>query len=124
MCYLLQGTVKLVFQPGEEGHAGAHHVLKEGALEGVEAIFGLHVSPEKFVGTIGSRPGPILAGAGRFYAIVQGVGGHAAAPHKTRDPIVAVSMAVIALQQIISRETDPLEARVFSLLEYSLGFTC
>ncbi|XP_071910726.1 IAA-amino acid hydrolase ILR1-like 3 [Coffea arabica] len=111
----LKGTVKLVFQPGEEGHAGAYHVLQEAALEGVEAIFGLHVSPEMFVGTIGSRPGPMLAGSGRFSAIVQGIGGHAAAPHKTRDPIVAASMAIVALQQIVSRETDPLEARVVSI---------
>lgn len=111
----LKGTVKLVFQPGEEGHAGAYHVLQEGVLEGVEAIFGLHVSPELFVGNIGSRPGPMLAGAGRFSAIVQGIGGHSAAPHKTRDPIVAASMAIVALQQIVSRETDPLEARVVSI---------
>ncbi|KAL3536064.1 hypothetical protein ACH5RR_004525 [Cinchona calisaya] len=111
----LKGTVKLVFQPGEEGHAGAYHVLEEGALEGVEGIFGLHVLPAMFVGTIGSRPGPVMAGAGRFLAVVQGVGGHAAAPHKTRDPIIAVSMAIVALQQIVSRETDPLEARVVSV---------
>ncbi|CAK9180571.1 unnamed protein product [Ilex paraguariensis] len=111
----LQGSVKLVFQPGEEGHAGAYHMLKEGALNGFQAIFGLHVSPELPTGVIGSRPGLMMAGAGRFLAVIQGVGGHAASPHKTRDPILAASFAVIALQQIVSRETDPLDARVVSV---------
>ncbi|KAL2503075.1 IAA-amino acid hydrolase ILR1 [Forsythia ovata] len=109
------GTVKLVFQPGEEGHAGAYHVLKDGALDGVQAIFGLHVAPNLPTGTISSRPGPIMAGSGRFLAIIQGKGGHAAIPHTTRDPILALSMAILALQQIVSRETDPLEARVVSI---------
>ncbi|KAL2481702.1 IAA-amino acid hydrolase ILR1 [Abeliophyllum distichum] len=111
----LKGTVKLVFQPGEEGHAGAYHVLKDGALDGVQAIFGLHVAPNLPTGTISSRPGPIMAGSGRFLAIIQGKGGHAAIPHTTRDPILALSMAILALQQIVSRETDPLEARVVSV---------
>ncbi|XP_060196465.1 IAA-amino acid hydrolase ILR1-like 3 [Lycium barbarum] len=111
----LKGTVKLVFQPAEEGCAGASHMLEEGALDGVKAIFGMHVSPYLPTGIIGSRPGPIMAGAGRFTAIMQGKGGHAALPHNTRDPVLAVSMAVLALQQLVSRETDPLESRVVSV---------
>lgn len=111
----LKGTVKLVFQPGEEGHAGAYHMLNEGALDGVQAIFGLHVWPNLPTGTIGSKPGPIMSGSGRFLVIIQGKGGHAAAPHKTRDPILAASLSILALQQIVSRETDPLEARVVSV---------
>lgn len=87
-------------------------MLEEGALDGFQAMFGLHVWPFMPVGTIGSRPGPIMAGSSRFSAIMQGKGGHAAIPHKTRDPILAVSMAVLALQQLVSRETDPLESRV------------
>ncbi|XP_075638875.1 IAA-amino acid hydrolase ILR1-like 3 [Castanea sativa] len=110
----LQGTIKLVFQPGEEGHAGAFYMLKEGALDKVNAIFGLHVLPQMPTGTIGSRPGPMLAGSGRFIAIIRGKGGHAANPHVTRDPVLAASLAIISLQQIISRETDPLEAMVIS----------
>lgn len=110
-----KGTVKLVFQPGEEGHAGAYHMLKEGALDGCQAIFGLHVEPGMPTGMIGSKPGPLLASSGRFVASIQGKGGHAASPHKTRDPILAASMAILALQQIVSRQTDPLEARVISL---------
>ena len=107
-----QGTVKLVFQPGEEGHAGAYHVLKEGALDDSQAIFGLHVAPEMLTGTVGSKPGPLLAGSARFSSVIQGKGGHAASPHLGRDPVLAASLAILALQQIVSRETDPLEARV------------
>lgn len=111
----LKGTVKLVFQPAEEGRGGAYHMLKEGALDGVEAIFGLHVAPDIATGSIDSRPGPMLAGSGRFTAVIQGKGGHAAAPHKTRDPVLAASLSILALQQIVSRETDPLESRVVSI---------
>ncbi|XP_057778002.1 IAA-amino acid hydrolase ILR1-like 3 [Salvia miltiorrhiza] len=111
----LKGTIKLVFQPAEEGHAGAYHMIKQGALDGVEAIFGLHVDPTLPTGTVSSKPGPMLAGAGRFKVDVQGKGGHAASPHKTTDPVLALAMVVLALQHIISRETDPLESRVVSI---------
>ncbi|KAL0374823.1 UNVERIFIED_CONTAM: IAA-amino acid hydrolase ILR1-like 7 [Sesamum radiatum] len=111
----LKGTVKLVFQPGEEGYAGAHYMIQDGALDGVEAIFALHVDPSVPTGSVSAKPGPMLAGSGRFSVIIQGKGGHAASPHKTRDPIVAVSMMILALQHIVSRETDPLEARVISI---------
>lgn len=116
-----KGTIKLVFQPGEEGHAGAYHMIKQGALDGVEAIFGLHVDPSSPTGTVASKPGPMLAGSGRFSVVIQGKGGHAASPHKTRDPVLVLSMVVLALQHIISRETDPLEPRVclFSCFQYT-----
>ncbi|KAH9674452.1 IAA-amino acid hydrolase ILR1-like 3 [Citrus sinensis] len=111
----LKGTVKLVFQPGEESYGGAYHMIKEGALEKFQGIFGLHVAPELPTGTIGSRPGPMLAGSMRFLAVIEGKGGHAAMPHATRDPVLAASFAILALQQIVSRETDPLEARLVSV---------
>lgn len=91
-------------------------MLKEGALDDFQAIFGLHVSPGMPTGTVGSKPGPLLAGAARFSAVIKGKGGHAASPHVGRDPVLAASLAILALQQIVSRETDPLEARVFLLL--------
>ncbi|KAK9170355.1 hypothetical protein Syun_002495 [Stephania yunnanensis] len=78
----LKGTVKLVFQPAEESKAGAYHMLQESALDGIDAMFGLHVSPALSTGSIGSRPGPMLAGSGRFAATIQGEGGHAANPHR------------------------------------------
>ncbi|XP_031103146.1 IAA-amino acid hydrolase ILR1-like 3 [Ipomoea triloba] len=111
----LKGTVKLVFQPAEEGMGGAYHMIKEGALDDIQSMFGMHVWPGMSVGTIASKPGPLLAGSNRFSAVIQGKGGHAAAPHKTRDPVLALSMAILALQQLVSRETDPLEARVVSI---------
>lgn len=111
----LKGTVNLVFQPGEEGNAGAYHMLQESNVDKLQAIFGLHVWPNLPTGTIGSKPGPLLAGSARFSAVIQGIGGHAAAPHETRDPTLAAALSILALQQIVSRETDPLEARVVTV---------
>ncbi|KAI3775790.1 hypothetical protein L1987_45544 [Smallanthus sonchifolius] len=111
----LKGTIKLIFQPGEEGLAGAYHMLKHSALDNIKAAFAIHVLPQYPVGFVASRPGPVLAGSGRFTATIKGTGGHAAAPHLSKDPIVAASMAVVALQQIVSRETDPLESRVVTI---------
>ena len=107
-----KGTVKLIFQPAEEGKAGAYHMLQEGALEKVQAIFGLHVNPHLQTGAISSRPGPILAASGRFLAVIQGKGGHAADPHQSTDPVLAASSAILSLQPLVSREADPLDARV------------
>ena len=110
--HFLKGTVKLVFQPGEEGYAGAYHMLQDGALDDINSIFALHVLPLIPSGVIASRPGPVLAGAGLFSTTIEGKGGHAAAPHMTKDPILAAVFAILALQQIVSRETNPLEANV------------
>ncbi|KAG8081067.1 hypothetical protein GUJ93_ZPchr0007g6213 [Zizania palustris] len=110
-----KGTVKLVFQPAEEGHAGAYHVLESGALDDISAIFGLHVTSSLPVGAVESRPGPFLSAAARFTATVTGKGGHAAVPHGAVDPVVAVSSSVLSLQQLVARETDPLEAAVVSV---------
>uniref|UniRef100_A0A0D9WXA4 Peptidase M20 dimerisation domain-containing protein n=1 Tax=Leersia perrieri TaxID=77586 RepID=A0A0D9WXA4_9ORYZ len=111
----LKGTVKLVFQPAEEGYAGAHHVLQEGVLDDVSAIFGLHVDPNTPVGAVYSRPGPFLAASGRFLITINGKGGHAASPHNAVDPILTASSAIVSLQQVVARETDPLEAAVISV---------
>ncbi|EER93138.1 hypothetical protein BDA96_01G022900 [Sorghum bicolor] len=111
----LKGTVKLVFQPAEEGHAGGYHVLKEGVLDDVQAIFAVHVDTGLPVGLVGSRPGPVLAGAARFTATITGKGGHAAGPQHVVDPIVAASSAVLSLQQLVARETDPLQGAVVSV---------
>ncbi|CAN0847252.1 IAA-amino acid hydrolase ILR1 [Linum grandiflorum] len=112
---LLKGTVKLVFQPGEEGYAGAYHMLQDGCLDDLNAILSIHVLPSVPTGAIASRPGPILAGVGLFSATIQGVGVHASSPHMGRDPILAASAAIVALQQIVSRDTDPLEAAVVTV---------
>ncbi|KAF0905451.1 hypothetical protein E2562_004420 [Oryza meyeriana var. granulata] len=111
----LKGTIKLVFQPAEEGYAGAYHVLQSGLLDDVSAIFGLHVIPNLPVGVVASRPGPFFSAAARFTATVTGKGGHAGVPNDAVDPVVAVSSAVLSLQQLVSRETDPLESAVVSV---------
>ncbi|CAN6314559.1 unnamed protein product [Urochloa humidicola] len=119
----LKGTVKLVFQPAEEGHAGGYHVLKSGVLDDVQAIFALHVETSLPVGTVGSRPGPFLAGSARFKATITGKGGHAAGPHLAVDPIFAASSAVLSLQQLVARETDPLQGAVVSVTMIKGGET-
>lgn len=106
--------MKLVFQPGEEGYAGAYHMLQDGVLDDLDAIFALHVFPSIPTGTIASRPGQIVGGVGLFRATIQGKGGHGAAPHETWDPIVAAAFATLALQQIVSREKNPLEPGVIT----------
>ncbi|KAH9317627.1 hypothetical protein KI387_019396, partial [Taxus chinensis] len=111
----LKGTVRLIFQPAEEGGAGAALMSKQGALADAEAIFGMHVDPELPIGTISSRPGPLYAATGRFEATIDGKGGHAAFPHMNVDPVVAACFIVLSLQEVISRETDPLDSQVISI---------
>ncbi|CAA2965809.1 IAA-amino acid hydrolase ILR1-like 5 [Olea europaea subsp. europaea] len=111
----LQGTVRLLFQPAEEGGAGASYMIKEGALGDAEAIFGMHVDFKRPTGTIASISGPVLAAVCFFEVKIEGKGGHAAAPHKNTDPILAASFTILALQQLISREVDPLHSQVLSV---------
>lgn len=118
----MKGTVKLVFQPGEESHAGAYHMLREGKLDDIEAIFALHVRPTLATGQIASRAGPLLAASGLFEAIIKGKGGHAAAPHIAIDPLIPASFAILSLQQLVSRETDPLDSRVTQVSEIEIFF--
>lgn len=111
----LKGTVKLVFQPGEEGYAGAYHMLQHGALDDIDGMFCIHVLPSLPTGVVSSRSGTMLAGAGLFSAKIQGKGGHGAAPHLNKDPILAASLTIAALQQIVSREMDPLDSGVVTV---------
>ncbi|KAK1306859.1 IAA-amino acid hydrolase ILR1-like 5 [Acorus calamus] len=117
----IKGTVKLIFQPAEEGGAGAFHMIKEGALEGVEAIFGMHIDYRLPTGSIASLPGPVQAAVCFFEAKIEGKGGHAAGPHMSVDPVVAASFAILTLQQLVSREADPLESH-FLLKVVSVTF--
>ncbi|KAB1228253.1 IAA-amino acid hydrolase ILR1-like 3 [Morella rubra] len=111
----LKGTVRLLFQPAEEGGAGASHMIKEGALQDAQAIFGMHIDCKLPTGSIASISGPVAAATSIFEAKIVGKGGHAAGPHISVDPILAASFAILALQQIISRETDPLNSQVLSV---------
>ena len=111
----INGTVKLLFQPAEEGGAGGKRMRDEGALEGVQRIFGLHVWPQIPTGSFGSKPGVFLAASGFLEMTVRGRGGHAAMPHHTIDPVVASAKIVTELQTIVSRELDPLDSGVVSI---------
>jgi amidohydrolase len=119
------GTVKLLFQPAEEGGCGAEKMTKEGLLDNpkVDAIFGLHGWPGLKVGMVATRPGPLLAAVDGFTITVTGRGGHAAAPQDCIDPIPAAAAIVQALQIIISRETDPSDAAVLSITQFNAGTT-
>ena len=102
----------LLFQPGEEVGIGAKKLVEAGAVDNVEAIFGFHVTVMLPTGVVGSRAGPLLAGCGFFEAVITGVGGHAAGPHNTVDPVVAASSVVLSLQNLVSREADPFDSQV------------
>lgn len=107
-----QGTVILLFQPGEEVGTGAKKMVEAGAVDNVEAIFGFHVTVMLPTGVVGSRAGPLLAGCGFFEAVITGAGGHAANPSGSIDPVVAASSVVLNLQTLVSREADPLDSQV------------
>jgi len=107
-----QGTVVLVFQPAEEGGAGARKILDAGVLENISAIFGLHITPTFPIGEVAARAGPIFAGSGFFEATINGRGGHAAIPQHSIDPILAASNVIVSLQHIVSREANPLDSQV------------
>ena len=111
------GTIKLFFQPAEEGGAGGKLMRDEGALENptVERIFGLHVWPQMPTGQIGSREGTFLAATTFLDLTIKGVGGHAAVPHLTKDPVLTSAQIITNLQSIISRELDPLDSGVVSI---------
>ena len=113
----INGTVKLLFQPAEEGGAGGKLMREEGALKSpdVERIFGLHVWPQMPSGQIGSREGTFLAATSSLNLTVKGVGGHAAVPQLTKDPVLTSARIITNLQSIVSRELDPLDSGVVSI---------
>jgi amidohydrolase len=119
-----EGSVKLIFQPGEEKNpGGASLMIKEGVLENPrpEAIAALHVHPGLPVGKLSFRSGLVMASADEIYITVKGKGGHAAAPHVTTDTILVAAQIVISLQQIISRNRDPLTPSVLSICSFQGG---
>ncbi len=121
-----EGTIKLIFQPGEEKNpGGASLMIKDGVLENPApaAIFGLHVNPQLETGKLSFRGGKVMASADEIYITISGSGGHAAAPHTTVDPILIASHLVVALQQVISRNRDPFSPSVLSITSFHGGFT-
>ena len=117
----LTGNVAFIFQPAEEIGAGAKAMVGEGALEGANRIFGLHVYSILPFGILGYRPGPLMAAGDFFDVKITGKGGHGGLPHLTVDPIVIAANAISALQTIVSREVDPVESAVVSICKMNGG---
>jgi hippurate hydrolase len=121
-----EGTVKLIFQPGEEKNpGGASLLIKEGVLKNPtpQKIFALHVHPGMEVGTFSFRGGMAMASADEIYISIKGKGGHAAAPHLTADTILIASHLIISLQQIVSRNNNPFNPSVLSITSIHGGNT-
>ncbi|MEC8915976.1 MAG: amidohydrolase [Candidatus Neomarinimicrobiota bacterium] len=117
----LTGTIRFIFQPAEEGEGGARYMIKDGCLEGVDEIYGIHVWNYQPVGEVGAKEGPILAAADLFDIIIKGVGGHGATPQGTVDAVIVAAHLIQALQTIVSRNTNPLESTVITIGEINGG---
>lgn len=119
-----EGTVKLIFQPGEERNpGGASYMIRDGVLEdpAPQKIFALHVHPGLEVGEFSFRGGMVMASADEIYITIKAKGGHAAAPQYTADTILIASHLVISLQQIVSRNNDPFNPSVLSITSFQGG---
>jgi amidohydrolase len=109
------GTVRVLFQPAEEGEGGAQGMIAEGALEGVDAVLGIHLWNELPVGTIGVKAGPLMAAVDRLRIVIRGRGGHGGQPQRAADPVVAAGHVIVALQTVVAREVSPLQSAVVTL---------
>ena len=118
----IKGEVRFIFQPAEEGYAGAKFMIADGAIDGVDEIYGMHVWNYQPSGTIGIQDGPVMAAADMFTIKIQGVGGHGAAPQGTVDCVIVASHLIQALQTIVSRNTNPLESTVVSIGQINGGY--
>ena len=119
----VDGTVHFIFQPAEEGQAGARRMIEDGLFERFpcDAVYALHNWPDLPLGQAQTRPGSIMAAADRFDITVRGRGGHAAQPHHTPDAILAASQLVAQLHTIVSRRIDPSESAVLSVTRIEGG---
>jgi amidohydrolase len=119
-----EGTIKLIFQPGEEKNpGGASYMIRDGVLENPapQGIVALHVHPGLPVGKLSFRTGTVMASADELYISIKGKGGHAAAPQLTADTILIASHLIISLQQIISRNNNPFNPSVLSITSFQGG---
>jgi amidohydrolase len=119
------GTAVMIFQPAEEGGAGAKAMIDDGLMErfSISEVYGLHNYPGIPLGQFAIRPGPLMAAADRLMIEVEGVGGHAARPHRAVDSVLVGAEIVSALQQIVSRNVDPIENAVVSITLFHAGTT-
>jgi amidohydrolase len=117
------GTAFLIFQPGEEGYAGAKAMIDDGLFERfpAEQVFALHNWPALPVGSFGITPGPAMAAADRIEITIDGRGGHGAHPHASIDPVLAAGHIITAAQSIVSRNVSPIDTAVVSLCAMQAG---
>ncbi len=117
------GTVHLIFQPGEEGFAGAQAMIDDGLFERFpcDAVYAMHNWPALPAGTIAVRPGPMMAAADRVTITLRGRGGHAAHPYLTVDPVLVAAHVITAAQSIVSRNVSPIDSAVVSLCSIQAG---
>lgn len=119
------GTVYLIFQPAEEGGAGAQRMIDEGLFERfpMDAVFGMHNWPGMATGTFGVTPGPMMASSNEFEVVIRGRGCHAAQPHKGVDPVMVAVQIAQSWQTIVSRNTNPHDSAVLSITQIHAGTT-
>jgi hippurate hydrolase len=117
------GQAVVIFQPAEEGGAGAVAMIKDGLMDrfGIEQVYGMHNGPGIPVGSFAIRPGPIMAGGDAVVIQIEGRGGHAARPHRCIDSVLVGTQLITALQSIVSRSVDPLESAVISICQFDAG---
>jgi hippurate hydrolase len=117
------GQAVVIVQPAEEGGAGAAAMIKDGLMDrfGIEQVYGMHNGPGIPVGQFAIRPGPIMAATDAVDIKIEGLGGHAARPHKCIDSVLVGAQVISALQSIVSRTVDPLESAVISICEFHAG---
>lgn len=117
------GSVAVIFQPAEEGSGGGQLMVEEGMMDtfNISEVYALHNWPNQTEGSFGMCKGPIMASADAFTISIKGLGGHAAMPHRTADPVVAAAAVVQALQSIVARSVDPMKQAVVSVTQIHTG---
>ena len=117
------GDAVVIFQPAEEGGAGADAMIRDGLMDrfGIEQVYGMHNGPGIPIGAFAIRPGPIMAATDELNITIKGHGGHASRPHKCIDSVLVGAQLITALQSIVARNIDPLDSAVISICEFHAG---